>query len=371
MSNESNPFGNSVAIRPNTPAVSGGNALVQQETQRAIAEVQAAMILAKQFPRDQVSAMDRILNACQRQTLAETALYSYSRGGSDITGPSIRMAEAIAQNWGNVQYGIRELDQRNGESTVEAFAWDVETNTRQVKVFQVSHIRYTKSGQKKLEDPRDIYEMVANQGARRLRACILGIIPGDVVESAVNQCEETLKAKADTSPDAIKKLLAAFEQYHVTKSQIEAKIQRRIDAITPAQVVNLRKVYNSLKDGMSVAADWFEPAADNQTEEKAAPASRMEAVKQQIKKPAEVKKVEPPNEPQPDPAADTDLQQTVFRLLAQLADLKGDTPDDTIDTLTNGKIGCQQDLMDKPAAYLTDIKMIIETELAKSAEAAA
>ncbi|MDT1904179.1 hypothetical protein FPK34_26285, partial [Acinetobacter baumannii] len=78
------------------------------------------------------------------------------------------------------------LSSENGESTVEAFAWDVETNTRQTKVFQVPHIRYTRNGSKKLTDPRDIYELVANNGARRLRACILGVIPGDVIDDAVN-----------------------------------------------------------------------------------------------------------------------------------------------------------------------------------------
>lgn len=256
-----NPFptnGNAaLAVRPQNE-----NALVEVEQQRAIAEVQSAIILAKRFPRNQIEAMDRILVACQRPTLAEQALYSYSRGGSDITGPSIRMAEAIAQSWGNLQFGIRELSQSNGESTVEAYAWDVETNTRQVKIFQVPHARYTKSsGLKKLEDPRDIYEAIANQGARRLRACILGIIPGDVVEAAVNQCEDTLKAKADTSPEALKKLVAAFEGFKVTKEQIEKRIQRHLDAITPAQIVSLRKIYNSLKDGMSSPADWFEVEA--------------------------------------------------------------------------------------------------------------
>src|SRR5699024_1372946 len=159
----------------------------------------------KRFPRDPVEAMDRILQACTRPTLAEGALYSYSRGGSEITGPSIRLAEAIAQAWGNTQFGIRELEQRNGESTVEAYAWDLESNTRQAKVFQVPHERHTQRGTTRLTDPRDIYELVANQGARRLRACILGVVPGDVTEAAVRQCETTLRTSADTSPEAIKK----------------------------------------------------------------------------------------------------------------------------------------------------------------------
>jgi len=235
-----------------------GNALTDIATGREVAEVQSSMIIAKKFPRNQTEAIDRIMIACQRPGLAEGALYSYARGGTDITGPSIRLAEAMAQNWGNITFGIRELEQRTGESTVEAFAWDMETNTRQVKAFQVPHKRHTRKGSYKLEDPRDIYEMVANQGARRLRACILGIIPSDVVEMAQKQCEETLRAKADCTPEAIKKMLEAFEKYGVTKEMIEKRIQRKLESITPAQKMSLGKIYNSLKDNMSGIADWFE-----------------------------------------------------------------------------------------------------------------
>lgn len=244
-----------IATKPNNQA------MVEVEQQRAISEVQGAIVLAKKFPRNQIECLDRILTACQRPGLAEQALYSYSKGGTEITGPSIRLAEAIAQNWSNLQFGIRELEQRNGESTVEAFAWDVETNVRQVKTFQVKHTRFTKHGSYKLEDPREIYELTANQGARRLRACLLGIVPGDIVEAAQNQCEATLKAKADTSPEALKKLIEAFEPYKVTKEQIEKRIQRRLDTITASQLVQLRKIYNSLKDGMSSPVDWFEVEA--------------------------------------------------------------------------------------------------------------
>jgi hypothetical protein len=234
--------------------------MIDTESQRAIQEVQAAMVIAKRFPRDPKEALDRILNTCTRPTLAEQALYSYSRGGTDISGPSIRLAEAVAQQWGNMQFGVRELEQRDGESTVEAFAWDLETNTRQVKVFQVAHERHTRNGSKKLTDPRDIYEMVANQGARRLRACILGVIPGDIIDEAVKQCDATLSATAENGPEAQKKIVEHFAKYGVTKEQIEKRIQRRMDAITPAQVVMLKKIASSLKDGMSNPGDWFEVA---------------------------------------------------------------------------------------------------------------
>lgn len=256
-----NPF--SAPTRPVT-----ANAAADTDQTRAIAETQAAMVIAKRFPRDQIAAMDRILQAFTRPTLAESAMYSYSRGGTDITGPSIRAAETLAQCWGNIQFGVRELEQRGAESTVEAYAWDIETNTRQVKVFQVPHLRYTKKGSYKLEDPRDVYELIANQGARRLRACILGVIPGDVTEQAMKQCETTLRTKIEITPDLIKSLLTKFAEFSVTQAQIEKRIQRHMDAITPGLVVQLGKIYNSLRDGMSTTAEWFEADDVGATEQK-------------------------------------------------------------------------------------------------------
>lgn len=241
------------------------------ESSRAVAEVQAALFIARTNPRDQKRAMDRILNACCRPSLAESAIYAYARGGSSITGPSIRLAEAVAQQWGNMQFGIRELSNQGGKSEVQAFAWDVETNTRREITFTVPHIRHTKKGSYKLEDPRDIYELVANQGARRLRACILAVVPGDVVEAAVNQCQLTLQSHTDVTAEGIKKLIEAFEPMDVTKAQIEKFCQCRAEAIKPAQIVRLRSIYTSLRDGMSSPADWFEP------DETAQPIAAIEA----------------------------------------------------------------------------------------------
>ena len=189
----------------------------------------------------------------------------YPRGGQSVEGPSIRLAETLAQEWGNIQYGIRELSQSNGESTVEAFAWDIQTNTRQVKVFQVPHVRYSKKGKQILTDPRDIYEVVANNGARRLRACILGVIPGDVIEAAMEQCSITLKANADVSIDGLKKIASIFqENFNVTQEMIGKRYQCKFESLRPAQVVQLRTIYQSMKDGMSQPRDWFDVEPEKQ-----------------------------------------------------------------------------------------------------------
>ena len=77
------------------------------------------------------------------------------------------------------------------------------------------------------------------------------------MDEAVSQCEATLSANADSSPEAQKKMAEEFERLGVTKAMIELRIQRRLDAITPAQIISLRKIFISLRDGMSTPMDWF------------------------------------------------------------------------------------------------------------------
>ena len=296
MNEVTNIFDNTAA---ETVVVCPSAGMISVESERAIAETKSAILLAKNFPRDQRVAFERIMSACQRESLAKCAIYAYARAGTDISGPSIHLAEALAQNWGNIQYGVRELERGANESTVEAFAWDCETNVRVAKTFTVKHIRSKKTGNVRLTDERDIYELIANNGARRLRACILSVIPGDVVDEAVKQCKKTITTHLNIDADAIKKLVAAFEELGVTKAQIEARIQRSVSAIEPAQFVKMREIYASIKDGMSAPADWFEPVKVE--EKKPAKASTAEkalaALEKTKKEPAPAKAEVPAPEP--------------------------------------------------------------------------
>ncbi|GIO06254.1 hypothetical protein J31TS6_22820 [Brevibacillus reuszeri] len=232
----------------------------QAMTGRQAQEVQMMLFAAKQFPRDVNAAYANIMKACTRKILAETAMYEYPRGGQKVSGPSIRLAEILAQNWGNIDSGVIELEQKNGESTVMAYAWDLETNTRQTKTFTVKHERKAKGSISKLDDPRDIYEMTANQGARRVRACILGVIPGDIVEAAIRQCEITLKdGHKEPLSDRVRNALVLFErEYSVSKEMIEKYMGCKVEAFSEQDFLKIGRVYNSLKDGMAKREDYFD-----------------------------------------------------------------------------------------------------------------
>ena len=225
---------------------------------RAVAEVQAQYVIAKKFPRNQHESYRQIMETCRRPFLAEQAMYAYPKGGQLVTGASIRLAEAMASAWGNLDCGVREISQANGVSVAEAYAIDLQTNTRVTKVFHVPHTRDTKNGKKKLTDSRDIYELVANQGARRLRACILAIIPGDVIEAAVEQCKRTLETSEVPMSEQIKRLVVAFDEIGVKVEHLEARLGHNLDAIIPQELVTLRTIYKSIKDGMAGREDFFD-----------------------------------------------------------------------------------------------------------------
>lgn len=249
----------------------------QQANTRVMSEVQSRMVVAKRFPRDELGAIQRIKKSCRRPKLAESARYSYPRGGTRVTGPSIRLAEAIAQQWGNIDFGFKELDQRVGEdgikeSEVEAFAWDLQTNTRIAKNFTVKHVRDTKQGAKILDSQRDIYEMVANQGARRLRSCILAIIPQDVIDEALDVCKDTIKGNNELPlEDRIKKMLDSFEKFSVTKEMIEGRLGHKVEALDETEFVSMIDIYNSLKDGMSSREDWFDVSGKGKSKDSEKP----------------------------------------------------------------------------------------------------
>ncbi|HEY4152171.1 MAG TPA: hypothetical protein VGM38_02505 [Pseudolysinimonas sp.] len=248
------------------------------ESQRGVAEVQGRMLIAKRFPRDSALAYQRTMTSCLRIGLATEALYKFPRAGGAVEGPSIRLAEEMARSWGNVEYGLNELSRRSGESEMEAFAWDLETNTRSSQRFTVRHIRDRTEGGKALDTERDIYEITANMGARRMRSRILAILPPELVRDAIARCKQTMRdGGGEPLEDRIKRMMAAFQPLGVMPQMIIDRLGHSIDRVTPDELVDLAGIYQSLKDGQTKAADWFgrkDPPKDADPFEQAAAGKR-------------------------------------------------------------------------------------------------
>ena len=234
------------------------------EASRAIAEAQGKLLIAKRFPRDEVAAYAKAIQACQRKSMAKRAFYAYPRSGKTVEGPTIRFAEELARCWGNIDYGIKELSQDEGKSELQAYAWDLETNAQSVQNFTNPHQREVGQKMVSLSSQRDIYENNANMATRRMRARILAILPAWYVDGCIAECKKTLTGdNEEPLIDRVKKMVVQFAKLGVTQEQIERRLKRKVDTMTADDFVEYVGIFNAIKGGESKISEWFaaEPEA--------------------------------------------------------------------------------------------------------------
>lgn len=246
----------------NTPALGPLSQATAIEQSRAVAEVQAMVVVAQQRPRNIQAAVTEMRQSCDLETMAERAFYRYRRGTTNVSGPTVQLMRELARCFGNVTYGITELkrDTAAGVSEMQAFAWDLQTNTRSAQIFIVPHMRDKKGGPEKLVDLRDIYESTANNGARRLREAIRSVLPPWFVEEAIERCNQTLRnGGGKPLPQRIADALKLFGARGVTPGQIETKLGRKQADWNEHDVAQLAVVYKSIDRGEVTIQDEFPP----------------------------------------------------------------------------------------------------------------
>lgn len=236
-------------------------ALAKVESSRAVAEVQAAIVVARRFPRDEEQVRQKILRACARPRLAEVAVWELPRGGQMRSGISIRLMEEVARLMGNLQYGWREIERREDSSLCEAFAWDMESNVRPTRTFEVPHYRKAGGQLNRLTDPRDIYEYVASAAMRRVRSCVEQVVPSDVLEEAREACDKAvLAAIGPEFEQRIAGMLEAFGKVGVSAAQIRKAVGCDPRKMTRRQFLGLKRRYQAIVDGVARPDELFRGA---------------------------------------------------------------------------------------------------------------
>lgn len=284
------------------------------EQSRAVAEVYAAVMIARDNPRNPHAAIRAMEQACSTPELAAKAFYKFPKGGKEVRDASIHLARELARCWGNIQHSVAELrrDDDHGQSEMQAVAWDLESNTRVAAIFIQPHVRDTTDGPKKLVEMRDIYESNANAGARRVRQAIFAVLPRWYVERAKALCTKTLTEGGGKPLDVrIADCLRLFEEYHVTEDDIARKVGRPPARWTPADLAELRITYESLQQGTLSRDEAFPPPLVTPDEVQAAAPSEAPAPD-----PAPAAPEEPTDEPEVDQAPPELLTKIKNQLIA-------------------------------------------------------
>lgn len=224
------------------------------EQARAVAEVQAAVVVAQQRPRNLDRAQAEMRDACGRLAVAERAFYTVPNRGN---GMSVHLARELARIWGNLTYGVRELrrDDLEGLSEIEVFAWDWQANVRPSRTVQVPHARMKGRNRQRLDDLTDIVNNNNSVGARQLRECIKALLPDWFVAEAEQICRATL-ARGDGQPldERVAKMLGLFQKLGITQTQVETRTGKRRSQWTPEDLGRL------VIDYQSITSDGIDPA---------------------------------------------------------------------------------------------------------------
>lgn len=245
-----------------------GELAAHAAAEQARAAIQARYVMALQRPRDIDDARVRLLAECKRRGMAEAAIYRKPIGRSHVEGPSIRLAEVALRCFRNVLVEVAIIHDDEEKRIVRVSCTDLESNltypTEKVitKTVERRQLRdgMEKVGERVNTQGQTVYIVRATEDdllvkeaaivSKAIRTNGLRLIPGDLLDEAIATCKATLEADAAKDPAAERKRLAdAFAALGVAPGMLNDYLGHPLASITPAEIVDLRSVYRSLKDG--------------------------------------------------------------------------------------------------------------------------
>lgn len=252
---------------------------------REEAELKGQIFMAKSYPRDETAAAIKVRKACGNPTFADGCVYSFPRGGSTISGPSVKLAREIARYWPNLKYGLRIVASTADTVHIKGYCFDLEMNTlveaedQFAKLIQrrVKGADGERTTQWIMPDERDLRELVNRRGAILVRNCILQLTPSWLTDEAIAECRKTMNAVArgdleTDKPTHIRNILAAFVDLGVDQQMIERRLGGPMITINEDKLAELRQMFKSITDGNSTVRDYFgEGGGDDEAPEPTKP----------------------------------------------------------------------------------------------------
>lgn len=255
------------------------NGAIEAMVAKSRAEVEAACIMAKRWPRNPDQVRQDLIAECKRPGFAAVAIYSLPRGEKKIEGLSIRFAEVAMRCSGNMEASSETIYDDATVRCIRVRVIDYEKNSTwktDITVKKTVERKNLKRGQTPLEERVNSYgervfiveatddDVRTKQNAeisKASRTGILRIIPGHLQDEARRVCKE-VSSKADAADPAAarNKLFDAFGGIGVKPSALEEWLGHTTDTISPAELDDLRGLYAAIRDGETSWADAVKAA---------------------------------------------------------------------------------------------------------------
>ena len=232
-------------------------------------EVDMQIATAKAYPRDVKKSLDRIKAMAKAdEETANGCFYHLSRGGDEINGVSVRMAEIIASCWGNLRVQSRIIGNDGRTITAQGVCHDLESNLA-VSV-EVKRKITGKNGQTFSEDMQVVTGNAAC--AIAFRNAVLKVVPKAITQGVINEVQEEAKKNIDLAKNR-QQCVGYFASLGVVETQLfEFLGINTMEEITADMIMNLRGIATAIKEGTTTVQETFVKPAD----EKAAAAKAKE-----------------------------------------------------------------------------------------------
>lgn len=289
--------GGAMELATQTALVESSSALAQQ----AVAMVQARYVMALKKPRDMDQVRQDLLKECRRPVFARVARY-HKPIGKGVEGPSIRFAETAVRCMRNLIVDTIVISNTRTERVIRVVVSDLETNatyTKDICVEKTVERSSPKDGQEILSQRKnsrgnwtftvaasedDLLNKEAALISKATRTCVLRLIPGDLMDEAMWQVQETLRNAAAKDPDGERKsIIDAFSGLNVRAEELNAYLGHPIATASPEEIVHLRAVFATVKEGACTWKDALDasPYVEKKDDEKASP--RATAASQKVR----------------------------------------------------------------------------------------
>lgn len=266
-------------------------------------EIEVQLDAAARRPRSIAIFMRKAMElATMDQSIAEACIYSTPRGGEVITGPSIRLAEIAASQYGNLHLGARIVEVAETYIVAQGVVWDLEAN---VRISTETRRRITtKTGQRYNED---MIMMTGNAAASiALRNAIFRIVPGACIKKIYQAARTCAVGDQEVLVQRRKKILGRLLHLGVDEKRVLFALNRAsVDEITAADLEKLIGMGTAIKDGTNVDDLFPLPGteatqAQAQAQDKATdPVQVQEAKEPRRPRPRTRKEPEPEAKPEP------------------------------------------------------------------------
>ena len=262
---------NELAVSPFAVAQANGDTAAAASAAHARALVEARYVVALKRPRDMDAVRARILKECMRPSFAAVARYVKPIGKDRSkwpTGPSVRFAEAAIRAMGNVTVDTTTTHDDAERRIVHVEVVDLESNVPyglDVPVAKTIERKRAKEGDQIVGQRTNSYgeivfilvgtddDVLNKQAAlvsKAIRTLALRLVPGDLIDEAMEQIMVTQSTEDAKDPDsARRKLFDAFGAIGVSIEQLKLYLGHDASTLTPKETSDLRALYAALRDG--------------------------------------------------------------------------------------------------------------------------